>query len=127
MKQSILIVDDEPSILDIMSMAFSRAGYDPVTAESAEQAMEIMEESPVNVMLVDLRLPGMNGLEFGRKMRKKHPKASMFAMTGYYSNSDLDECRSAGFEDFFTKPVKLDVLINTAKKAFERLENQDNR
>lgn len=122
MEKKILVVDDEVSIRTLLDRAFTRAGYKPVVAESAEKALEILEDETIQVMFVDLKLPGMNGIEFCREVQKKNPIATRFAMTGYSSVFELAECRDAGFEDYFLKPINLEVFLKTAEEAFAKLE-----
>lgn len=125
--KSILLVDDEKAILDMYSMAFSRAGYSVQTAESAELAIEIMVKTPYNVLFLDLNLPGMNGIDLCRAIRKGWSMAICFAVTGYNSLFELSDCRDAGFEDYFTKPASLKDLLAAAEQAFMKIERWKNR
>ena len=121
-EKNILVVDDEEMIRNLMKEAFSKAGYKVRTAESAETALKIMDGEKFWVMLLDLNLPGMNGVELCRKIRNDYPLAILFAVTGYASLFELSECREAGFDDYFTKPVTLSLLLEAVNRAFERLE-----
>ncbi len=118
----ILIVDDEESMRDILSMTLSDAGYDPVTATSAEEAIDIMQKDPAWVLFVDLKLPGKNGTEFCRIVRDEWPMAVLHAVTGYSSLFELTDCRDAGFEDYFTKPVDRKLIVEAARYAFKKLD-----
>ena len=120
MKKTILIVDDDEAIINMMRLAFSRAGYDVVSAERGKQAMEILEQENIHVIFTDLNMPEMNGMELCRKIRKNIPMAMVFAVTGYASLFELTECREAGFDDYFVKPVSLDKLVKIAEDAFEK-------
>jgi CheY-like chemotaxis protein len=73
-------------------------------------------------MFLDIRLPGMSGVELCKKIRSKDQISIIHAFTGYSNIYGLLECRAAGFDDFFVKPVKLDVLLKAAQDSFERLE-----
>lgn len=118
----ILVVDDEPDIRQVFKEAFERAGYQVVTAQSAEDALELIKETPFFVLFLDLNLPEMNGLELCRKIRKDWPMAIAYAVTGYSSLFELHDCREAGFEDYFLKPVNLSELISAADHAFKKIE-----
>jgi CheY-like chemotaxis protein len=122
LSKDVLIVDDEQSIRDILSAALAHLGYTPITANDGEQALEILAQRSVLVMIVDMNMPGMNGLELGRRIRAAYPLAQMLALTGYRSLFQLSACREAGFEDYFTKPVKLPELGQALADAFGRLE-----
>jgi CheY-like chemotaxis protein len=122
MQNKILVVDDEQVIGDILKKAFSKVGYTALCAQSSEEALDILKHENIKVMFLDLHLPGMNGVELCRLIRKNNPIACIFAMTGYVHMFELLECRQAGFDDYFTKPVNLQVLFAAAKEAFQKLE-----
>ncbi len=121
-KNTILVVDDEVSILTLMKQAFSRAGYEVRTADSAKAALEILEDEKIHVMFLDLNMPEMNGLELCRRIRKDMPMAIIIAMTGHASLFELADCREAGFDDYFIKPVSISTLVETAEKSFKKIE-----
>lgn len=117
----ILVVDDDEMIRDVYSQAFATAGYTVQTAGSAEEALEIMRKNPFWVLFLDLNLPGMNGLELCRQIRKDWSMAIAFAVTGYASLFELHDCREAGFEDYFIKPVEFSDLFDAADHALRKL------
>jgi CheY-like chemotaxis protein len=122
MDKKILVVDDEEPMRDVLTMAFSRDGYAVVCAASAEEALEILREQTIQLMFLDLKLPGMSGLDLCRLIRSQDPVACIFALTGYVCLSDLLKCRQAGFDDCFAKPVRLSVLLKTAQDGFQKLD-----
>lgn len=126
-ERRILVVDDEEQIREMFRHAFSRAGYSVETMESAEEAIEIMQESPSWVLFLDLKLPGMNGVELCTQIRKDWPMAIPYAVTGYASLFELSDCRNAGFEDYFIKPVNLTDLLDAAEHAFKKLDRWKRR
>lgn len=121
-EKKILIVDDEKAILNLLKQAFSRAGFEVTPAESAEEALKVLEQEEIYVMFLDLNLPEMNGIELCRRIKKDKPMAIVFAVTGYASLFELVDCREAGFEDYFKKPADIKTLVKVANDAFERLE-----
>ena len=121
MRKKILVVDDEKMIHDMLSKALTREGYDVICAESAEEALTLLQQEKIHVMFLDLKLPGMNGLELCRHIRKDNPMAIIYAITGYASLFELSDCRDAGFEDYFTKPVDLKTLFKAASDAFDKI------
>jgi DNA-binding NtrC family response regulator len=122
MGQRILVVDDEKAIVNLLKQAFSRAGYEVRSAESAENALDVLEKENIHVMFFDLNLPQMNGVELCKAVKKNMPMSVIYAITGYASLFELSECREAGFEDYFRKPVNIKTLIKAAAYAFERHE-----
>ena len=121
-EKKILVVDDEVLITDMLKTALGSEGYTALTAGSAEEALEILKRESIMVMFLDLNLPGMNGLDLCKKIRKKNTIGVIFAMTGYSNFYGLLDCRTVGFDDFFVKPFKLDVLLKSVQEAFERLD-----
>lgn len=119
--KKILIVDDEPAILGTLQQIFERSGYEALTAETAEKALNILENETVMIMFLDLKLPGMSGVELCRRIRQKNRIAIIHALTGYVNIFGQIECREAGFDDFFVKPVDINVLLKAAEGAVEKL------
>ncbi len=121
-EKKILVVDDEIQILNLLRELFSDAGYAVFTAESAEEALDILKKHSILVMFLDLKLPGMSGLDLCKYIRKNNRISIIHAITGYSNLFGLLECRGAGFDDFFLKPVELNILLKAALDAFEKLE-----
>jgi DNA-binding response OmpR family regulator len=122
----ILVVDDEPAVLNVFSQAFSRVGYTSITANSAEAALDILNDTNIHVMFLDLNLPGMSGAELCREIRKRRGSAPVvYAVTGYSSLYELTDCREAGFDDYFTKPVGLKILIKAAADGFDKIHRSE--
>ncbi|MCK5193792.1 MAG: response regulator [Desulfobulbaceae bacterium] len=121
MENTILVVEDEEPIRLLYKNAFEKQGYTVLTAEDGITAIEILSSANVQVMFLDLGLPGMDGVELCRKIRSTHPIAIISAVTGYASLFELADCREAGFDDYFIKPVNLPTLFKAAEDAFDRL------
>ena len=122
MDRKILVVDDQEPIRNMLEMAFIKNGYTVQSAESAEQALEILKQENIQVMFLDLKLPGMNGIDLCRQIRKDKPIALIYAITGYSSLFELADCQEAGFDDYFTKPFELKVVLKEAEDAFEKID-----
>ena len=119
--KKVLIVDDERSILGTLEEMFANSGYEVLAAESAEKALEILSNERIMIMFLDLKLPGMSGVDLCRQIRKNNPIAIVHALTGYVNIFGLMECREAGFDDFFIKPVNIGTLLEAAENAFEKI------
>lgn len=126
-EKKILVVDDEVHVRDMLEQAFSKAGYTVRLAESAEETLDILKDDKIQVIFLDLKLPGMNGLKLCRKIRKEFPIAIIHAITGYASLFELADCREAGFDDYFNKPVDLKLLFKAAQDAFEKIDRWKKR
>lgn len=122
MQRKILIVDDERSIRELFQSAFVEAGYDVYLAEKGEQALQILQQNDIDLIFLDLRLFGMNGIDLCRQIKKDKPLSIIYAITGWSGLFEVAECREAGFDDYFTKPVSPEVLLRAVEEAFAKLD-----
>ena len=120
--RKILLVDDEEAILDVAKTILSEAGYTVVCAESAEDALTIIETENFSVFFIDLFLPGMNGLDLCKIVRRRSPKGFIYAITAHTLRYDIADCREAGFDDVFHKPIEGRILLEAAANAFAALQ-----
>lgn len=126
-KGKILVVDDEVSMRELMESFFKEAGYEVFLAEGAKEALVILQLNDIDVIFLDLKLFGMNGIELCRQIRKTKPVPMIYAMTGWSALFEIEECREAGFDDYFEKPLDMDELLVVVERAFERLGRWKNR
>ena len=122
MEKKILIVDDEEVIRNMLQEFLSKNGYEVRLAESAEAALDILRRESFMVMFLDLKLPGISGMELCKKIRINNNIGIIYAFTGYTDLFGLIDCRRAGFDDYFMKPVKLELILQAAQDAFTKLE-----
>ena len=127
MKGKILVVDDEASVRELFSAVFIEAGYEVITAEGATEALKILQIEDIDVIFLDLKLFGMNGIELCRQIRQTKPVSIIYAMTGWSPLFEIAECREAGFDDYFEKPLDMDMLLNLVAEAFARLKRWKKR
>ena len=90
-KSRLLVVDDELSIREILQILFEQDGYTVFLADSAEEAIKILEKEPVDLVLSDLNLPQLSGLDLLRILREKYPKVVFVMITAYGSNESAVE------------------------------------
>lgn len=121
-ERKILVVDDEEGVANLFRQIFERDGYTVRIADSGEKALDLLENETIYVMFIDLNMPGMDGIELCREIKKNSSLTVLFAITGYSSLFELAECREAGFEDYFKKPVEISILREVVKAAFEKVE-----
>ena len=117
MKGKILVVDDEFSIRELFSDVFTEADYKVITAEGGTEALKILQLEDVDVIFLDLKLFGMNGIELCRQIRKVKPISIIYAITGWGPLFEIEECREAGFDDYFEKPLDMDMLLRLVAEA----------
>jgi DNA-binding response OmpR family regulator len=120
-KGKILVVDDEVSIRELFDLYFTKEGYEVILAASGDEALETLKSRDSDVIFLDLKLFGMNGIELCRQIRKTKPVSMIYAMTGWAALFEIDECREAGFDDYFEKPLDMDMLVSVVDEAFLRL------
>ena len=125
-EKTILVVDDEATILNMFELAFTPKGYTVKTAANAEDALDILKTKKIHVMFLDLNLPKMNGIDLCRTIKSQMPMAILYALTGYASLFELSDCRDAGFDDYFKKPVSIADLLKAAEAGFEKLDRWKN-
>jgi DNA-binding response OmpR family regulator len=126
-KRKVLVVDDEASVRDLFDSAFTEAGYEVILAEEGKEALAILRIHDIDVIFLDLKLFGMNGIELCRQIRKTKPVSIIYAMTGWSALFEIGECREAGFDDYFEKPLDMKMLLSVVEQAFARLERWKKR
>ena len=124
MAQRILIVDDEAKMLRVLELQLQGSGYHVAKAESAEQGLERLDkaqggENTFALVLTDLRLPGMDGLEFLGRMRARYPSLPVVVMTAFGTVETAVEAMKAGAGDYVLKPFSLEDLTMTIDKVLE--------
>lgn len=120
-KGKVLVVDDESSVRDLFDSAFTEAGYEVIAAEGGKEALAILKIHDIDVIFLDLKLFGMNGIDLCRQIRKTKPVSMIYAMTGWSALFEIGECREAGFDDYFEKPLDMEMLLSLVDQAFARL------
>jgi len=127
LKGKILVVDDEASVRELFSGVFVEEDYEVVAAEDGNQALDILKTDDIDVIFLDLKLFGMNGIDLCRQIRETKPVSMIFAITGWAPLFEIEECREAGFDDYFEKPLDMDILLDVVEDAFKKLERWKRR
>lgn len=121
MKKTILLVDDEADLREVLDISLSDTGYEVLTAENGVQALNILNENDIPVVITDIKMPGIDGIELLRKIKNKNPETEVIMLTGH---GDLDlAIKSLKHEatDFITKPINDDALEMALVRAFEKI------
>jgi two-component system NtrC family response regulator len=126
--ETILIVDDEKNYLLVLEALLVDAGYEVITSGSATEALEIAMSHDLDLVITDMRMPGLDGMEFLAQLRSRQPDLPVIMMTAYATVEKAVEAMKRGAFDYITKPFKNEELILTIRKAIEmhRLK-QENR
>ncbi|MEJ2660388.1 MAG: response regulator [Desulfobacteraceae bacterium] len=120
MSEKILLVDDEKDFLDVMSERIEARGMDVTTADSAEKALKDVESGGFDAIILDLMMPGMDGLQTLKAIKKKNPDLQVILLTGHATVEKGIEAMKLGAMDFLEKPADLDKLTEIIKKAQAR-------
>lgn len=118
-KKYILVVDDEVGIGKVIKKVLSRDGYHVFIASSGEDGLRQLEESAVDLLLVDLKMPTMSGLEMLRQARATHKNLRAILMTAYGTVSSARKAMFFGVYDFLTKPFDNRLLRKVVKEALK--------
>lgn len=120
MSEKILLVDDEKDFLEVMSERIAARGMQVTTAESAVAALQQVESGGFDAIILDLMMPGMDGLETLKAIKEKNPDLQVILLTGYATVEKSVEAMKLGAMDFIEKPADLDKLTAMIKKAQAR-------
>jgi two-component system nitrogen regulation response regulator NtrX len=127
MKKTILIVDDEESICQTLGGILTDEGYEVVTAANGEEALGILEEEPPNLVVLDIWLPGMDGIETLKAIKAAHPNLQVVMMSGHGTIETAVKATKLGAFDFIEKPLSLEKVILVVNHAMNlvRLEEEN--
>ncbi|HEX2658168.1 MAG TPA: sigma-54 dependent transcriptional regulator [Polyangia bacterium] len=117
---TLLVVDDEPGIVDSLQKIFEREHLRVLTATSGADALEIIRREPVSVMITDLMMAGMSGMDLLKASRSVSPETETVLMTAYGTVENAVEAMKQGAYDFVTKPLKRAHLLRVVSKALEK-------
>jgi two-component system response regulator HydG len=117
---TLLVVDDEQANLDSLERVFSREGYRVLLSATGAQALELLRNEPVDVLLTDLMMPGMSGQELLRAVHAVAPEAEVVLMTAYGTVEAAVSAMKDGAYDFLTKPLKRHAVLKSVAQALEK-------
>jgi signal transduction histidine kinase len=120
MRSTILLVDDERDIRESSQRLLTRKGYDVVTAEDGQRALDLLSKSPVDLILLDLKMPVMGGEEFLHAKGPLYPDIPVVVVTGHGSLDVAVDCMRKGAYDFITKPFDIPQLMLSIERALEK-------
>ncbi len=119
-KATVVLADDDPDTLKILGQALTAAGYRVLSARNGAQALDLVDQNEVDLLLTDLIMPGMDGMALTREVKHRHPAVVVMLITAFASIETAVEAMRAGAFDYITKPVILDELQVKVEKALEQ-------
>ena len=121
-EKKILVIDDDYSQRDVMKRFIPKLGYEVTAADSAEAALQILEKEFFPLIITDLSMPEMDGLELCERIKSINKNIFIYALSGYIASFDeqrLDEC---GFDGYLSKPANSQTLKQAIEGAFEKIK-----
>ena len=115
----VLLVDDEQEFIETLSERLKMRDLDTKLALDGEQALEAVQDDEPDVMLLDLKMPGMDGMEVLRKVKKAFPGVQVVMLTGHGTDKDEEQAKHLGAYAYLQKPVDLEHLVVTLRDAFQ--------
>ncbi len=121
---SILVVDDELLVRDLLYDFFNDQGWQISVAESGSKALGILQNKKIDIVLTDLKMPEMDGMDLTHKVKEDYPGLPVMVMTGYPSVESAIEALRAKAADYITKPFNINKLLKTVAAAVEQAESE---
>ena len=119
-KVKLLIVDDEQEFLDSIGKSLKLRGFEIIAVNRGDRAIEAAREHPIDIALVDLKMPGMDGEETLKALKAEHEYLEVVILTGHGTMDSVAECTQIGAVDYIQKPCSLSKIIETLENAYRR-------
>ena len=121
MEKQLLLVDDEPGILKVLGISLADRGYRVLTAENGEEALRVFHEAGPEVILTDIKMPGMDGIELLKRIKAESPNTEVIMITGHGEMELAIQSLKYDASDFITKPIHDETLDIALRRALEKL------
>jgi DNA-binding NtrC family response regulator len=116
-QSSILVVDDEDSLRNVLSNELSNEGYEVRSASDGDEAISELQKASYDLILLDIKMPRMNGFEVLKFIKENHPKTKVVMLTGFADLKNAIESKKLGADDFVSKPYDLVDLLTTIERV----------
>ena len=117
----LLIVDDEIEICEFLMEFFTDRHFNVITALSGEEALEKVESEHPQILLLDIKMPGMDGIEVLRRVKERHQSIKVIMITAVETNDKIEEAYKWGADNYITKPLSLEDLERDVKEKIKIL------
>lgn len=124
---NILLVDDEKDFVEILAMRFEAEGDKVIPAYDGQMCLDILEDEPIDVVILDIKMPGMDGIHTLRKIKIIHPLVEVILLTGHGTTETAIEGMKLGAFDYLLKPADFDELKEKLAGAKKKKDEQDER
>lgn len=124
MPSKVLLVDDEREFVETLSERLIMRHMGSAVAYDGESALDLIKEDEPEVMILDLKMPGIDGIEVLRRVKGTRPEIEVIILTGHGSEADRDVCMKLGAFAYLNKPVDIDILSDTLRRANEKIKQK---
>ena len=118
---NILVVDDESSVRDFFERLLQLKGFGTSSAGSGPEALELIDQDNIHVMIIDIFMPGMDGFQLLDKVKEKYPKIATIMMTGMNDSQMIRKATLHGADEYITKPFKREELSLVIERAIWKI------
>ena len=126
-RMKMMLVDDEERFLSTTAKLLSRKGYEVITSISGTEALEKLESHNIHVVILDVKMPGMDGLETLKAIKRMYPLVEVIMLTGHGTVESAVDGLKAGATDYLIKPTDINDLIQKAEEAFEKRQRLEEK
>jgi len=123
----LLLVDDEDNFRQTLAKRLAKKGIPPEQAENGEKALSILEKKKMDVVVLDVKMPGMDGIEVLRHIKKKHPRTEVIFLTGHAATQDGVDGIKRGAFDYLSKPLEFEHLLSKIKQAYDKVAREEEK
>ena len=114
---NVLLVDDEEEFLETLVKRMKKRNVNATGVKSGEEALELLDQHPVDVVVLDVRMPGMDGIEALKEIKRRHPLIEVIMLTGHASVEVAVQGMELGAFDYLMKPIDIDELLYKVEDA----------
>ena len=125
--KKILLVDDDEWIRDSLTLYFDTEGCQMIAVETAEEGMELLKQQGYDIILLDYKLPGIDGLTFSRKIQEIRPDAIKILITAYKNKKIVSEAVNVGIQDLIDKPFTIKTIEDSMLRLIQRNEKKNQK
>jgi len=123
----VLVVDDEPDFLETLVKRLNKRRVDATGTDSGRKALELLENESFDVVILDVRMPGLDGIETLREIKRKRPFMEVIMLTGHGSVESGMQGMQLGAFDYVLKPAEIDDLLERVQQAYQRKTLHESR
>jgi len=121
-EKKLLLVDDDESYLNIVKKILTKMEYAAEVAASSKEALKILEKEKYSLIITDLDMPDLDGVELCKQIKENDSKSIVYALSGYITDYDTEDLEKSGFDGYLSKPAKIEVLKQAIEGAFDKIK-----